>query len=219
MDYITKNELVYHSLKEKIIKGDIPGGDKLILAAIAKEYNVSTIPVREAIKQLQQDGLVEATPHNSARVIEHDLDTLKKILEVRLAIEGLLAELSAKNINQTQLMALEDINVKMNECMDENDPINYDNLDKMFHKIIYDSCPNEILHDIYVELRNKSQYARTVFTKNPTRMEVSYKDHIEWVNAIKNKDYEQVKEIAQRHKQGSFEYTFKYIEEKKSKDN
>jgi DNA-binding GntR family transcriptional regulator len=78
----------FNSLRERIISGDIPPGTKLDYTALAAELDMSPMPIREAIRQLEALGLVEHTPHRSARVTELSVEDLREVYTARFAIEA-----------------------------------------------------------------------------------------------------------------------------------
>src|SRR2546429_8814054 len=107
--YRTKTEMVYEKLKEEIITGLLDQGEKIVAREVARQMGVSDIPVREALKKLESEGLVENIPHVGSSVSTTNLKTAREIFAVRLELESYAARLAAKNANASQIDELQKI--------------------------------------------------------------------------------------------------------------
>ena len=94
LKFFTKTEIVYEKLKEDIISGILRQGEKIIAREISKELGVSDIPVREALKKLETEGLVENIPYVGSRVSQINLKKAAEIFAVRLELEIICYSLS-----------------------------------------------------------------------------------------------------------------------------
>ncbi|MEF1175092.1 GntR family transcriptional regulator, partial [Vibrio sinaloensis] len=103
----TKSESLTESLVEAIVNGDIEPGSKISEPELAKRYQVSRGPLREAIMRLEGLGLIERIPHVGARVITLSPEKLIELYAVREALEGMAARLAARYISQEELLSLE----------------------------------------------------------------------------------------------------------------
>ena len=88
----TKTEVVYDFLKKNILNGRYRPGEKIVISVIARRLDVSDIPIREAIKRLQTEGLLDITPHVGAKVVEIDQNEFEQITMIRAQLEVLLRE-------------------------------------------------------------------------------------------------------------------------------
>src|SRR4051794_30353862 len=98
---MTKAEMVYMQLHEKIIKGVIPPGSRLVISQIAKEFKVSEIPVREVIQRLAQEGYITLHPHVGPTVNSLSEEEVREIFEIRSNLESLAARLSVDHISNS----------------------------------------------------------------------------------------------------------------------
>jgi len=103
----TKSKIIYEELKKGILNGTYKPQQRIITSEVAKEFGASESPVREAIKQLESDGLIENTPYVGAVVTNFDMEDIEKIYEVRSFLEGLAARIAAQNIKEDEMVLLE----------------------------------------------------------------------------------------------------------------
>ena len=97
---------MYTELHDKIIKGKIPPGSKLVIAQIAKKFHVSEIPVREAIQRLAQEGYITLRPYGAATVNSLSEDEVRQIYEIRSNLESLAAKYAVEHISNAQIKSL-----------------------------------------------------------------------------------------------------------------
>ncbi len=216
----TKSELVYSILKEKIINGELEIGCTLKISELADQFdNVSETPIREAIKSLKSDGLLEVIPYSGMRVTVPSLNELNEILNVRLILEIYASELFAENTTEEYLNILENILSEMEKCTKEDNKEKYSKLDKEFHFTIYEHCGNKTVYELIYNLWSKSERTRSIFEISQERMKKSLKDHKYILDLIKNKEVKDVKIHIKKHKEKSFSILLSYIEEYYKKNN
>jgi DNA-binding GntR family transcriptional regulator len=199
-NFLTKSELVFDTLKKRIIDGELEPGTELVISRISEEFNVSTIPVREAIKTLASEGLVEMEPHKSAKVAEFNLEKLHQIITIRAGLEGYAARLAVLHINEIQLRTLEDIVNKMKEAMLKSDAENFNLNNLKFHRYLYQIAPYPMLYEMIVKVWDGGKWTRSVFAISPKRMEKSIEEHMEILKAIKNRDEDTVERLVREHR-------------------
>ena len=106
----TKTEVVYDFLKKNILNGRYQPGEKIVISVIARQLDVSDIPIREAIKRLQTEGLLDITPHVGANVVEMDQDEFEQITLIRAELEGLATRLSINHLSEKDFKELDRLN-------------------------------------------------------------------------------------------------------------
>lgn len=204
MNYYTKNDIIYEKLKDRIIDGKLAPGQRLVIFELANEFNVSPMPVREAIKRLQQDGFLEVIPHVGARVASFDLNKFKEIVLIRMELEPLAARLATPYINADKIKELEQIILDMERAIKDKNYTQYAQLNKKFHIAIYSASPYQYLYELIMSLWTKSEFSRTIFSKFNDRMEVSIAEHKMWLQAIKDGDSQKSGNILRAHKENAF---------------
>ncbi len=217
MDFLTKNDIVYQKLKDKIIDGMLKPGERIVISDLATEFNVSPMPVREAIKRLQQDEFVEVIPHIGARVASFEIGKMKEILLILMELEVLASKLAVPYINEAEVKELEGLIQEMETAIGDEDYRVYAELNKEFHGYIYSVGPYHYLRELIMGLWEKSAFYRTLFTKSAERPKQSLEEHKEWLNALKQKDVEKSQEILRKHKEIAFEIFFQSYEEQSNK--
>ncbi|MEG0371373.1 MAG: GntR family transcriptional regulator, partial [Clostridium sp.] len=130
---------VYSKVREDILDGIYKAGENLIEMRLAEELNVSRTPVREAIRQLELEGLVESIPNKGVIVKGISSKDMKDIYKIRLLLEGLAARWSVKEISDDNIKELQETYELMEFYTNKEDIENIEKLNTQFHKIIYET--------------------------------------------------------------------------------
>lgn len=142
----TKRDVAYEFIKLQITSGRLRPGQRIVLGEIANEIGVSTLPVREALFQLQHEHMVSITPHVGAMVAIADVPTLINIIEPLALLEGYATRMARHAPDVDKLVeALIEINDDMAAQAHTRDWEAFSRANKSFHMAIYDRCPNEVL--------------------------------------------------------------------------
>lgn len=211
--YSTKSDLLYANLKDQIINGALKPGERLIVANVANEFKVSPMPVREAFQRLQQDGLITITPHVGAKVMSLDIKAFKEIISIRNELEPMAARLAATAMTDDQIQVLFDLTEAMKPCARERDARRYSELNQRFHGWIYSHCGNQTLDELIGSLQEKTERSRSIFLRDPERMEISTADHIHIAECIRARDPEAACAALRSHKKKGFEIIIKILSE------
>jgi DNA-binding GntR family transcriptional regulator len=147
----TRQEMITARLREVILRGYFKPGQKLDQNAIAHQLRVSRSPVREALRTLAAEGLVEIVPNHGAMVTELSIEELEEILFLRSILEGMAARLAVPQLKPTHVTALESILLEL-ELMTDLD--RWIELNDRFHQTIYEVAHRPRLLALIVNLRN-----------------------------------------------------------------
>ncbi|MDD3851104.1 MAG: GntR family transcriptional regulator [Firmicutes bacterium] len=199
-NFLTKSELVFDTLKKRIINGEIAPGTELIISRISEEFNVSPIPVREALKTLASEGFVEIEPHKSAKVAEFNIEKLHQIITIRAGLEGYAARLAVLHINELQFKALENIVKNMREAMLKEDIESFNTNNLKFHRYLYQIPPYPMLYEMIIKVWDGGKWTRSVFAISPVRMKKSTEEHARILEAIKDRDQDRVEKLVREHR-------------------
>lgn len=200
----TKNDMVYNVLKEQIVTGELMPGERITVMQCAEELGVSAMPVREALKRLQQEGLVKITPHAGAQVIKCDKRQFSEIVEIRNLIEPYAAKLATLRLTEKDFEALDKIVEEMQVCADTGDTVTYSDLNFKFHHYVYDRCGNEILSEMINSLWERSRMSRNVFLMDRERIAPSLEEHKKCLECLKSGDPDAVQAQFAYHKKMGF---------------
>jgi DNA-binding GntR family transcriptional regulator len=198
----TKSENLTEQLIEEIVEGRIESGSKISEPELAKRFEVSRGPLREAIMRLEGLGLIERIPHVGARVITLSQDKLVELYSVREALEGMAARLAAQNISDKEIGELEALLNRHSEHIDEVDGASYfhQHGDFDFHyRIIKASQNSQLVNLLCNELYHLLRMYRYQSPRTQSRPEAALKEHLFILDAIKNRDPELAELLMRRH--------------------
>ncbi|HML38423.1 MAG TPA: GntR family transcriptional regulator [Bacillota bacterium] len=213
--YKTKVEIIYEVLKESIITGIYKPGDRITIAQVAKDNEVSEIPVRESLRMLESEGLIDIKPNIGPVVSIISEEDILEQFEIRGVLEGYATRQSIDNLEESDLLELESIVGKMKAAIEEQDFQEYGELNRMFHSYIHESCGNLILSNMITDLLNRWERNRSVFYLAPQRSKESLEEHYRIIELIKEKKGKEVEEFVRIHKQKSALKLIEYLKQNK----
>jgi DNA-binding GntR family transcriptional regulator len=156
IEYKTRTQLVVEVLREKILSGEIIAGQPLRQTALAEELNVSRIPVREALLQLEAEGLVSFEPHKGASATELNLGQVDELFELRAMLEGDLLAASLVEITDDALTQATEILAKLDRALGKENAANtWSELNSIFHNCLYSGANRPQTADL-VNILNKN---------------------------------------------------------------
>lgn len=197
--------VVYETLKKKIVEGDLPSNTPLVEEKLAKEYQMSRTPIREAIRHLVQDGLVEFFPRRGAVVKEITIKDLEEIFTVREALEGISARIAASVINEQKIILLQEALEKADQELENGGKEQSFELGNQLHEIVLDAAGNNKILTIVSDFKNQIQRFHYFSYHIPGRLELSNKEHWEIFEAIQARDGELAERRMRKHVRGTKE--------------
>lgn len=197
----TKLEIVFNVLKENILNGNLQPGSRLVIKKIAQELGVSEIPVREAIRMLESQGLVIITPHAGAEVASFNVEDIEEIFNIRGLLEGYAARTALPNITKEIIDDLNKCIEDMRQCVKKGDAAAFGVLNRDFHRKIYALSPYKRLYRMLFELWDGAERTRAVFSFAKSRPQESLKEHEEIVKMLIEGDGEKVEQVVRKHKE------------------
>ncbi|WP_233254225.1 GntR family transcriptional regulator [Salipaludibacillus keqinensis] len=184
---MNKSKYAYDLLRSRILDGTYSPGQRIILDQFAKEVGSSHIPVREAMRRLESDQLIEYKSNVGAVVLSIDEKVYKETLQLLAVLEGYATASSASHMKEKDIHKLIEINDEMNECLLKYDFNTFSDLNKKFHFAIYSHCPNTLLISNIEQLWERLDTVRnTNFSFFPMRAPHSIKEHIEIIELLKH---------------------------------
>ncbi|SES91823.1 GntR family transcriptional regulator [Thalassotalea agarivorans] len=162
IEYKTRTQLVVESLREKILSGEIKAGQPLRQAALAEELNVSRIPIREALLQLEAEGLVAFEPHKGATATELNLEQVDELFDLRAMLEGELLRLSIPNLSDDQLDEAALLLTRLDKALGQENAANtWSELNSDYHNCLYSAANRPQTQDLVNSLnKNADRYIR-----------------------------------------------------------
>ncbi|MBM7563017.1 GntR family transcriptional regulator [Fusibacter tunisiensis] len=191
--------LIFDKIREDILNGRYVTGDKLVEIKLADELGVSRTPVREALKQLELDGLVENIPNRGVVVKGISQDDIEDILMIRLCIEGLVGQWASERISDEEISELEEIYDLMEFYTKKNDVDRIFELNTKFHETLYKATKSRYLEGVLNDFQLFIKSSRNNSLKMEGRLEVALEEHHRILEAIKIHDSSATKEALIAH--------------------
>lgn len=198
-NYPNKTEKVYELLLRSIIDRSFSPGQRLVERNLAKKLGVSKTPVREALKKLKEEGLVEGTAYHGFFVARISRKDIEEIYALREVLEGLAARDATKKINQEQIRELNSIVQSFENYVRDKDFEYYNLVDLKFHNLLAAISENKRLSKIMQLLRNQTRILMSTSVILPGRIEASLEEHKKIINAIVSQEPDLAEQFAREH--------------------
>ena len=213
--YRTLQEIVYETIKERILNGEYSQGQRLITSDLANEFGVSRMPVREALSRLEAaTGLVSMIPHKGAVVNKTSEEDLLEVFHIRAVLEGLAARWACPNITEEDIAELVKINQEIKALSMVESEDSFQKLNLEFHAIIWEKAKASRLREMLETLYDNSRSYRYISVKMPGRLPEIVQEHEEIIDALRRKDDSCVEIIVNSHYRHTLEWLMKQKENK-----
>jgi len=183
-DKITRAEELRLQLADEIVRGALPPGAALDETDIARRFNVSRTPVREALRQLAASGLVDARAHRGAVVARPSIERLTGMFEAMAELEALCAGLAAERMLPSERHRLEAVHEELRVLSYAGNPERFHEVNERFHNAIYAGSQNGYIAEITLATRVRVQPFRRAQFRNLGRLAKSHAEHDRVVVAI-----------------------------------
>lgn len=190
---------VFRQLERKILDGTLASGTALTETKLSEELGVSRTPVREALFQLEQEGLVSIVHNKSAVVVGVTEKDIEDIYTIRMQIEGLASKWAAERITVEEVSRLREIAELELFYAKRGDIAQSRNLDTSFHSILYTACGSTPLKNTLISFHNYIGRAREASFGTGGRAEISAHEHMGILEAVQNGDGELAERLTKEH--------------------
>ena len=195
--YRTAQAVVADRIRRAILSGQLAPGSRLLQAQVADEMRTSTTPVREAIRELAGEGLLDLDPHRGVVVHRPDIEELDEVYRIRKLLEPVAIAATVKGITEAQLKTADDL---LNQMDDADDVTEWAILNAAFHGLLADASRMPILRSHLVKLRNLSTlYIASQIHRHPDRVVQANAEHRAILEACKARDVRRAQEIEVAH--------------------
>lgn len=198
-DHYSLRGRVFNKLREDILSGVYCENDELKENSIANELGVSRTPVREALRQLELEGLVTMVPNKGAYVTGITSKDMHDIYMIRSYLEGLCAKWACEHITQSQIEELEEILYLADFHAKRNHNEQMVELDNKFHELIYEASGSKILYHVLSDFHHYVERIRKITLAMPSRATQASQEHAAILEAIKERDGELAEQLAYEH--------------------
>lgn len=207
-------EKVYDVLKEMIIDGKIPQGQRIIETEYSRVFQISRTPIREALRMLELEGLVVSNSTGGVIVKKTTKEELIEIYKIRIALEGIILEEVIKKATEENIKLIEEILIKTEKKLKENNLEEIFNLFSQFNITLYEiaKVPRvmSMINNINLYLK---RFRRLAIDENIRKIE-AFNDHVQILECIKNRDLTKALKINKKHLEKSMNFMIPKFEEK-----
>ncbi|TWI54746.1 GntR family transcriptional regulator [Halalkalibacter nanhaiisediminis] len=197
-DRATLQYRVTTKLREVILKGEFKVGDRLIQEEWADKLGVSRMPIREALRQLEVEGLVRIEPRRGAIVTPISVEDIEEIYQLRALLEGQAVEKSLPFLEEEEIKELENLYERMIELNgDEKDVEEYMQLNARFHQVLREGCPWRRIHGLIEALwKGIPPYTPSLLSNH---LQEAHQEHFIMLEYVKQKKPKELREVMEKH--------------------
>ncbi len=170
-EYLPLRDVVFNTLRDAILTGKLEPGERLMENQLAEKLGVSRTPIREALRMLELENLVELTPRKGAQVLDMSEKDVVNVLEIREVLEGLATQLACKKMTNELFQELKQAEQEMEQSVQQENIEKMVNADERFHDVIFLSTENEKLIQIFNNLKTQLYRYRMAHVKLDSGME------------------------------------------------
>ena len=198
-EYLPLRDVVFNTLRQAILRGELKPGERLMEIQLANKLGVSRTPIREALRKLELEGLVNMVPRKGAEVADITEKSLRDVLEVRKALEELSVQLACEKITEEEIEELKRVAERFKDTLDDQDVTKIAEADVAFHDVIYTATDNQKLILLLNNLREQMYRYRLEYLKDTQSHDRLVEEHQKIVNAIIEKNKEEAVRLIQEH--------------------
>ncbi|WP_344792685.1 GntR family transcriptional regulator [Gryllotalpicola daejeonensis] len=184
---MSKSTLAYDWIHRRITAREFGPGYRLVLGDIARELDMSVVPVREAIRRLEAEGLVTFEHNVGARVALVDQSEYVFAMQTLGVVEGAATGLAAPHLTEEDLLRAEEVNQRLTALLDHFDPHQFTRVNQEFHAVLFERCENPHLLDlVHRGWTRLSGLRDSTFDFVPDRSRESVKEHADIIRLIRD---------------------------------
>ncbi|HXB53167.1 MAG TPA: GntR family transcriptional regulator [Vicinamibacteria bacterium] len=213
--YRTKQELVYQTLRSAIMRCDLRPGQRLVIDELARQLEVSAIPVREALHLLQSEGLVTSVPHVGATVSLISRESIDEVFAVLEGLEIVATRSATLRLTSADAATLEGITVAMDEALQTGRNEEWADLNSRFHLAISRLSAMPMLQEMTERVLDHWDRVRRFYFSGVLvrRIEQAQEEHRVLLRAMKAKDLVALERTVKQHNQGALLAYAEYLQE------
>jgi len=196
-------EWVADIVRDRIIKGVLPAGSRIVERKLSAELDVSRTPIREALKLLQADKLIDISRHKGAQVKVYSAEQVLELFDVIASLESLAAEHLAAILTPAQLEHLEALHAQMLVHYEMGQLDEYFDINSKIHSYIITYSGNEILQEFHKKLMARAHRGRFMAIMDPDRLKQAVVEHDQLMAAFRSRDTEMARQVWRAHLQNT----------------
>ena len=198
-EHLSLSDRIFEIIEEAILSGSIGPGERIIETELAKNLGTSKSPVREALKKLEGEGVVNLLPRKGFIVKKIDRKSVEDFCEVMFIVEPPVAVLSLKRRDRTVCKKLDKILKDMERSLSQKEYRLYLTLNRNFHGLFYELTENELITKIFRILYNQTDIFRSTFLYTGERLLRSMEEHLAIADAYQKGDQKVLEKAVRNH--------------------
>lgn len=193
---------VAERLRELILSGELEPKERINEIELCERFGISRTPLREAIKILATEGLLELLPNRGARVGSVSQQEIEEMVEVVAGLEATAAELACRTITDPEVDAIDAKTIVMVKAYQRSDDAGYFRLNREIHEALMQAARNATLSGIYGNLSSRIQRMRYTAHKTPEQWKRAVDEHVRMVELLRARDGEALSRLMRDHIRG-----------------
>ena len=197
---LLRREMAYERLKDALQHAELQPGEVLSETRLSRALGISRTPVREALHQLAQEGLVQVIPGRAVTVAAPSVRSVMDVVHLRLLLEPELVRLATETIADDEIKGLITTVEKMDVACRSGDHLSWSRADTDFHDILGRACPNRLLAEVVIQMRNRAHHLANIDSQtNPARLTQCTVEHREIADCISARNAEGASQAVREH--------------------
>ena len=210
------HEQVAQRVRQMLVEGRIPPGAKLNERELCEVLDVSRTPLREAIKMLAAEGLVELLPNRGAIAVSLGEEDIRHTFEVMGGLEGLSGELAAQRITDAELAELRALHFEMLAAWTRRDLSNYYRLNALIHRAINAAAKNPVLSSTYDRVNARLHALRFRSNQDEEKWKTAVKEHEQMIEALAARDTKAMRAVLSAHLKNKLDVVLEQMRQPKT---
>ena len=201
-------------IRDMIVAGDLPAGERIPERIITEKLGISRTPLREALKILEVEGLVQISPNRGAMVVKLSLDDVEAVIEMLIGMELQAAELACKRATDAEIARAEVLHAEMAAAFRNGELLAYFNINQAIHEQIFVCAHNPALLRVYRAESARIRRFRFVSNREASRWPRAVQEHEQILDALKQREGAILRELLRAHHWNGWKATSKVLGER-----
>ena len=197
---------VSERLREDLLTRSLLPGQQIVQEALAEQYGVSRVPLREALKELETEGLVTHEPHRGYFVTELNTAEMAEVYTIRALLEAEAIRRACQNLSDSDLARIEELRIAVEVSLATQDLESIASANRAFHFAIFDACELPRLVRLLRTLWDATDAYRSLYFEDASTHENMCQEHADHLGALMRRDPESAIETQRLHREGSVQF-------------
>ncbi|ACB95827.1 GntR family transcriptional regulator [Beijerinckia indica] len=197
------HDVLTPSLRQLILGGELKPGEKIPERQLCERFGVSRTPLREALKVLAAEGLIELLPQRGAIVAQISPEDIEELFPIMAALEALAGELACERATDADIAQVRALHGQMMESYRNGDEDDYLRLNRRIHQTIFDIAHNETLAAMYQQILTRMHSHRFIVRKSEANWKSAVEEHEKIMEALAARDKRRLPSLLRKHVTGT----------------